>query len=80
MANADQPKGDPRFQDDLDEVLGTANPNPSRAGCPPRVVSELAARSQPLGDPAYDHLLTCSECYSEFRRLQDPNFGVQRES
>lgn len=71
MANDDQPKGDAEFQDDLDEVLGTANPNPSRAGClSPTVLSELAARNQPLGDPAYEHLLTCSECYREFRALQ----------
>ncbi|MFA5910564.1 MAG: hypothetical protein WC815_17420 [Vicinamibacterales bacterium] len=81
MANDDQPKGDPEFQEDLDEVLGTANPNPSRVGClSPKILSELAGRNQPLGDPAYEHLLTCSECYREFRRLQNQKHGVRRES
>lgn len=81
MVDDDQPKGDPEFQEELDEILGTANPNPSRVGCLSlKVLTELAVRNQPLGDPAYEHLLTCSECYREFRRLQDPNYGVQRES
>jgi hypothetical protein len=57
--------------DEFDEVLGRANPNPERIGCPPReTLVELARRVRPIGDPAYQHLLKCSPCYVEVRRLQ----------
>ena len=57
--------------DEFDEVLGRANPNPERIGCPPHeTLVELARRSRPIGDPAYQHLLKCSPCYVEVRRLQ----------
>jgi hypothetical protein len=60
-----------RNRDDIDEVLSQANPNPDRVGCPPReTLASLARRSEPLGDPAYEHLLKCSPCYREFRALQ----------
>ena len=59
------------FGDDLDEVLGRANPNPDRIGCPPRdTLVELARRTRPMDDPAYQHLLKCSPCYREVRALQ----------
>lgn len=59
------------FGDDLDEVLGRANPNPDRIGCPPRdTLVELARRTRPMDDPAYQHLLKCSPCYVEVRALQ----------
>ncbi|WP_291984261.1 hypothetical protein [Luteitalea sp.] len=59
------------FGDDLDEVLGRANPNPNRIGCPPRdTLVELARRTRPMDDPAYQHLLKCSPCYREVRALQ----------
>ena len=57
--------------DEFDEVLGRANPNPERIGCPPReTLVELAQRARPIGDPAYQHLLKCSPCYVEVRTLQ----------
>ena len=66
-----RPGGDTPGGDELDEVLGRANPNPDRMGCPPReTLIALARRAQPIGDPAYEHLLKCSPCYREFRSLQ----------
>jgi hypothetical protein len=59
-------------RDEIDEVLSRANPNPNRAGCPPRdALTALARRAQPINDPAYEHLVKCSPCYREFRALQD---------
>lgn len=59
-------------RDEIDEVLSRANPNPNRAGCPPRdALIALARRAQPINDPAYEHLVKCSPCYSEFRALQE---------
>lgn len=73
MAQAGQSPDDDevRVGDDIDEVLSRANPNPERVGCPPReTLVGLARRKQPLGDPAYEHLVKCSPCYREFRALQ----------
>lgn len=65
-----------RCADDIDEVLSRANPNPERLGCPPRdTLIGLARRAQPIGDPAYEHLLKCSPCYREFRALQEEQAG-----
>ena len=59
------------FGDDLDDVLGRANPNPDRIGCPPReTLIELARRARPMDDPAYQHLLKCSPCYCDVRAMQ----------
>lgn len=67
--------------DELDEVLGRANPNPERIGCPPReTLVELAQRARPVGDPAYKHLLNCSPCYVEVRTLQVANAPPSRSS
>jgi len=74
MAQRSQPPDDDavRGGDDIDEVLSRANPNPERIGCPPRdTLIGLARRAQPLGDPAYEHLVKCSPCYREFRALQE---------
>lgn len=58
-------------EDEIDELLGRANPNPNRIGCPGReVLIALARRDRPLGDPAYEHLSRCSACYREVRGLQ----------
>jgi hypothetical protein len=58
--------------DEIDRLLAHANPNPQRVGCLSReVLASLAARRQPLNAPGYEHLLECSECYREFRALQD---------
>jgi hypothetical protein len=67
----DLDSADSIISDDLDEVLGRANPNPARMGCPPGdVLATLARRGRPIDDPAYTHLSQCSPCYQEFRALQ----------
>ena len=73
MANEGQHSDPPELTsgDDIDKVLGQANPNPTRTGCPPReVLVALSRRERPIGDPAYEHLTKCSPCYREFRALQ----------
>jgi len=83
MAQRSQPPDDEagRFGDDIDEVLSRANPNPERVGCPPRdTLIGLARRAQPLGDPAYEHLVKCSPCYREFRALQEDHAPRQAAS
>lgn len=63
-----------RPEDDTDQVLGYANPNPERVGCPSReVLAELARRARPIGDRGYEHIVNCSPCYREFRSLQQAN-------
>lgn len=63
-----------RSEDDIDQVLGQANPNPERVGCPSReVLAELARRARPIGDPGYEHIVNCSPCYREFRSFQQAN-------
>jgi hypothetical protein len=72
MANRQSPDA-PGFkaENEIDLVLGNANPNPSRVGCPSRdVLIALARRERPVDDPAYDHLIKCSPCYREVRALQ----------
>lgn len=60
-----------RHVDEIDELLGGANPNPDRVGCPPReTLIELARRARPISDPWYEHLVKCSPCYREVRALQ----------
>lgn len=67
-------KGRSDDDDEIDRVLGQANPNPRRVGCLPHdVLVSLAERRQPLNAPGYEHLLECSECYREFRQLQEPD-------
>ena len=62
---------DGKFEDDIDEVLSQANPNPERIGClSQEALIELSRRELPLGDPAYEHLLKCSPCYREFKALK----------
>ena len=62
---------DRRISDAIDEVLGRANPNPTRDGCLSRaMLLALASRSLPIEDPGYAHLANCSECYRVFRALQ----------
>lgn len=73
MANERQSPDEHEFtaENEIDLVLGSANPNPERVGCPPRdVLAALARRERPATDPAYDHLIKCSPCYREVRRLQ----------
>ncbi|MGE4222285.1 MAG: hypothetical protein AB7I23_03025 [Vicinamibacterales bacterium] len=73
MANTPQSADhdDLLFQQDIDEVFGRANPNPDRIGCPARdTLVAMARHRPPLGDPAYEHLASCSPCFLEFRALQ----------
>lgn len=63
-----------RAEDDIDTVLGHANPNPGRVGCPSReVLTALARRERPIGDPGYEHIVNCSPCYRDFRSFQQAN-------
>ena len=58
-------------ENQIDVVLGGANPNPRRVGCPPRrLLIELARRDRSISDPWYGHLSECSPCYREVRALQ----------
>src|SRR5215510_4593645 len=60
-----------RWPEDIDDIFGRANPNPTREGCPPREeLSALARRERPIDDPGYVHLTRCSPCYLEVRDLQ----------
>lgn len=60
-----------RSEDEIDEIFSRANPNPTRAGCPPHeVLVAVAGKKLPIGNPAYEHLAKCSPCYQEFRRIQ----------
>ncbi|MPZ21627.1 MAG: hypothetical protein GEV06_27615 [Luteitalea sp.] len=73
MANQTPPpdRAESRVDDDIEELLRHANPNPERAGCPSHeVLIQLARRERAITDPGYDHLIECSPCYREFRDLQ----------
>jgi hypothetical protein len=60
-----------RAVDGIDELFGAASPNPARTGCPERKILIAAAnRSLPMDHEVYDHLGECSECYREFRSVQ----------
>ena len=63
--------GDFRIENEMDLLLGRAHPNPTREGCPPaELLTRLAHRELPIGDPAYDHIGKCSPCYQELRAIQ----------
>jgi hypothetical protein len=77
MANDSQSVGPPDFkpEDEIDELFGRANPNSTRADCPPRdVLLSLARKKGRIDDPVYEHLAKCSPCYREFRGYQQ-SFG-----
>ncbi len=57
--------------DEIDEVFGSANPNPERIGCPPRAELERIARQRgAIDDPLYEHLASCSPCFRDWRAMQ----------
>ena len=61
-----------RWPDEIDEIFGRANPNPTRQGCPPRdELIALAHKQRQMSDPGYVHLTRCSPCYLEVRALQE---------
>ena len=67
-----------RWPDEIDEIFGRANPNPTRQGCPPRdELIALARRQRQISDPGYVHLTRCSPCYLEVRGLQE-DVRIQR--
>jgi hypothetical protein len=72
MTNQPQPPApESRSEDEIDEILGRANPNPGRVGCPPKdVLIAVARRELPIDHPVHEHLIKCSPCYQEFRALQ----------
>jgi len=60
-----------RIENEMDLLFGRAHPNPTREGCPSAdMLTRLARRELPIGDPAYDHIGKCSPCYQELRVLQ----------
>lgn len=73
MAN-DAPRGpEPAFkaENEVDLLLGAANPNPTRQGCPPReALIALARRQVAIGEPLWEHLSNCSPCFREMRAIQ----------
>ena len=81
MANQRQPDTSGfTAETDIDLVLGNANPNPTRTGCPSDdVLTALARRERSVDDPAYDHLTKCSPCYRRVRALQQ-GIGERRGS
>lgn len=71
---------DQALQRAIDEVFGSANPNPDRIGClSTEELEALAERRLPIGASGYEHLTRCSPCYQEFRRLQARLRNASRE-
>ena len=73
MANDVRRDAEPEFkaENEVDLLLGGANPNPTREGCPPReALVSLARRQVPVGDPVGEHVSKCSPCYREMRAIQ----------
>ena len=73
MANDARRDAEPGFkaENEVDLLLGGANPNPTREGCPPReALVSLARRQVPVGDPVGEHVSKCSPCYREMRAIQ----------
>jgi hypothetical protein len=60
-----------KIENEMDLLFGRAHPNPTREGCPSaELLTRLAHRDLPIGDPAYDHIGKCSPCYQELRTIQ----------
>jgi len=73
MANDARRDAEPEFkaENEVDLLLGGANPNPTREGCPPREkLVALARRQVPVGDPVGEHVSKCSPCYRTMRAIQ----------
>jgi hypothetical protein len=63
----------------VEDVLANVDANADRIGCPGQpVLIELAARTRPLTDVAWDHVLQCSPCSSEVRRLHEHIRSAER--
>jgi hypothetical protein len=78
--NTRDPDGAPQAPDEeyfLEELFARGSPNPLRAGCPsPEVLLAVAQRDLDLGDTAYKHLSSCSECFADVQRLQAAGLQV----
>jgi hypothetical protein len=71
MARHTREKPGFRREDQIDDLFGTAFPNPQRTGCPGQESLRAAARKElPIEHAAYEHLSQCSDCYGEFRAYQ----------
>jgi hypothetical protein len=73
MASQKRNRGHAAFrpEDELDELFGSGNPNPNRAGCPEAgMLLKASRKALPIDDPVYDHLGVCSNCYRQFRQYQ----------
>ncbi len=70
-----------RLPDEIDEIFGRANPNPTRQGCPSRdELIALARKQRQMSDPGYVHLTRCSPCYLEVRALHEEALVRKRRS
>jgi hypothetical protein len=57
--------------DFIDELLASANPNPTRKDCLSlEEINEMANHKRPLDDPGYTHMQNCSPCYRELRAIR----------
>lgn len=55
----------------LNQYFLEAFPNPERKGCPPgKTLQALAENTLPPGHPALRHVVSCSECYAEYRHYR----------
>jgi hypothetical protein len=63
-----------RLQKRLQEEILSNYPNPERKGCPAKSALEVLASlpfERPIeGDPNWEHVTHCSECYREFLELR----------
>jgi len=70
-----------RWPDEIDEIFGRANPNPTREGCPSHdELIALSRKKRAMSDPGYVHLTRCSPCYVEVRALQEARIIQRRQS
>jgi hypothetical protein len=70
-----------RWPDEIDEIFGRANPNPTRQGCPSRdELIALSRKERAMSDPGYVHLTRCSPCYLDVRVLQEARVIQRRQS
>ena len=82
MSETGRPRdGNDVVNDDVDEVLSHANPNPDRVGCPPKdTLIALARKILPLDHSAHEHLTRCSPCYVEVRFLRQSMRAIDSPS
>ncbi len=76
-----------RLRAQIQNLMLTAYPNPTRRGCPgPPAVAEIARRAAAeeamQGETDFEHIMRCSPCYAEFlaarQRLRGPREPAKR--